>query len=124
MTVASVSRRKEAQPVSASIIKHSDAFLRKMEEVLKGMEKRTESIVKGYEQSLAETLNDLGEEGAHALKEEIENLLARERRNLNDIRNALVRIKNKTYGICQQSGLLISAERMEAAPTATTNVVR
>lgn len=122
MTVASVSRKKEAQPAPAPVTKHSDAFLKKMEGILQGLEKRTESIVKGYEQSLAETSNDPNEEGVQALKEGIETLLAHERRNLNDIRNAIVRIKNKTYGICQKSGKLIPAKRMKAAPTATTNI--
>jgi DnaK suppressor protein len=41
------------------------------------------------------------------------------RREIADIRNALLRIENGTYGICANCGQQIGKERLEALPTAT-----
>ena len=37
-------------------------------------------------------------------------------------RQALVRIENKTYGICRETGKLIPAERLRAVPHATLSI--
>ena len=41
---------------------------------------------------------------------------------IRDLRNALVRIENKTYGICRVTGKLISKERLMAVPHATLSI--
>ena len=40
----------------------------------------------------------------------------------NDLKRALVRIENKTYGICRETGKLISKERLRAVPHATLSI--
>ena len=63
------------------------------------------------------------EEGQQVLsKEESSNLAARQTRFINNLENALVRIENKSYGICRVTGKLISKERLKAVPHATLSI--
>lgn len=57
------------------------------------------------------------EDGADTLEKESTNqLAARQQKFINNLKNALIRIKNGTYGICVDSGKLISKERLKAVP--------
>ncbi len=57
------------------------------------------------------------EDGADtAEKEQLNQLAARQLKFIGNLENALVRIKNGTYGICIDSGKLISKERLRAVP--------
>jgi len=57
------------------------------------------------------------EDGADTLeKENLNQLAARQQKFINNLENALVRIKNGTYGICVDTGKLISKERLMAVP--------
>jgi len=57
------------------------------------------------------------EDGADTLEKESQNqLAARQQKFINNLKNALIRIKNGTYGICVDSGKLISKERLMAVP--------
>ena len=63
------------------------------------------------------------EEGQQVLsKEENSRLAARQTRFINNLENALIRIENKTYGICRVTGKLISKERLKAVPHATLSI--
>jgi RNA polymerase-binding transcription factor DksA len=63
------------------------------------------------------------EEGQQVLsKEENSRLAARQMRFIQNLENALVRIENKTYGICRVTGKLISKERLRAVPHATLSI--
>ncbi len=55
-------------------------------------------------------------------KEEIARLATRQLKFINDLKAALVRIENKTYGICRETGKLISKERLMAVPHATLSI--
>ncbi len=60
------------------------------------------------------------EEGAATLsKEEAGKLAQRQLKFIQHLQAALVRIENKTYGICRETGRLISKERLRAVPHAT-----
>jgi RNA polymerase-binding transcription factor DksA len=64
------------------------------------------------------------EEGAATLsKEEAGKLAQRQHKFLQHLEAALVRIENKTYGICRETGKLISKERLRAVPHATLSIV-
>ena len=54
--------------------------------------------------------------------ERLYTLAARQRKHIQHLENALIRIKNKTYGICRASGKLISKERLKAVPHATMSI--
>ena len=57
------------------------------------------------------------EDGADVLeKEQLNQLAARTRKYIKQLEDALVRIKNGTYGICVDTGKLISKERLRAVP--------
>ncbi len=64
-----------------------------------------------------------GEESSNVLaKEENEKLAARQRKFIQDLKAALVRIENKTYGVCKATGKLIPKERLKLVPHTTTSV--
>ncbi|MFY0593173.1 TraR/DksA family transcriptional regulator [Roseivirga sp.] len=57
------------------------------------------------------------EDGADTMeKENLNQLAARQQKFINNLENALIRIKNGTYGICIDTGNLISKERLMAVP--------
>lgn len=63
------------------------------------------------------------EEGASSLsKEEAGQLAARQSKFIQGLENALIRIENKTYGICRVTGKLIPKERLRLVPHATLSV--
>jgi RNA polymerase-binding transcription factor DksA len=63
------------------------------------------------------------EEGQQVLsKEENSRMAARQQRFITNLENALVRIQNKTFGICRVTGKLISKERLRAVPHATLSI--
>ena len=49
-------------------------------------------------------------------KESLSQLAARQQKFINNLENALIRIKNGTYGICVDTGKLIPKERLRAVP--------
>ncbi len=63
------------------------------------------------------------EEGYHVLsKEENSRLAARQQKFINSLENALIRIENKSYGLCRATGQLISKERLRSVPHATLSI--
>ena len=63
------------------------------------------------------------EEGADTLgKEEAARLAERQRQFIQKLQAALVRIENKTYGVCRATGQLIPKERLRAVPHATLSI--
>jgi RNA polymerase-binding transcription factor DksA len=63
------------------------------------------------------------EEGAATLsKEESGKLAQRQLKFIQHLQAALVRVENKTYGICRETGNLISKERLRAVPHATLSM--
>jgi len=63
------------------------------------------------------------EEGYQVLsKEENSRLASRQQKFINSLENALLRIENKTYGICRVTGKLISKERLMSVPHATLSI--
>lgn len=89
------------------------------------------SVAKGELNSLKQTLsksNDSGtdntastskllEDGADTLeRESLSQLAGRQQKFIINLENALVRIKNGTYGVCVDTGKLIAKERLKAVP--------
>ncbi|HUW07880.1 MAG TPA: TraR/DksA C4-type zinc finger protein [Williamwhitmania sp.] len=63
------------------------------------------------------------EEGASTLsKEESGKLAQRQLKFISHLEAALIRIQNKTYGICRETGKLISKDRLKAVPHATLSI--
>jgi len=63
------------------------------------------------------------EEGSETMSKEANSQLAiRQEKFLRDLKNALVRVENKTYGICKVTGKLIAKERLKVVPHATMSI--
>jgi len=114
--------------------RYSEDELKEFEVLIKGkLEKAREEF-----KILKETLNrnnDAGtdstsggntkvlEDGAEtAEKENLSQLAARQLKYMTNLENALIRIKNGTYGICTVTGKLISKERLIAVPHTTQSI--
>lgn len=106
---------------------YSQEELKEFEEII--MQKL--AVAKEELSSLKETLskrNDSGtdntastskllEDGADTLeRESMSQLAARQQKFIINLENALIRIKNGTYGVCVDTGKLISKERLKAVP--------
>ncbi len=55
-------------------------------------------------------------------KEQMTQLAERQRKFIKNLEDAMGRIENKTYGICKETGLLISKERLRAVPHTTLSI--
>jgi len=63
------------------------------------------------------------EEGSSTLsKDENMKLAMRQEKFIKNLNNALIRIENKTYGVCRVTGKLISKERLKLVPHATLSI--
>lgn len=63
------------------------------------------------------------EEGSETMSKEANVQLAiRQEKFIRDLKNALLRIENKTYGICRVTGNLIQKERLKLVPHATLSI--
>ena len=62
------------------------------------------------------------ESSSHMEMEMLNNSLARQQQFMRNLENALVRISNKTYGVCTITGQLIDKQRLKLVPHATKSV--
>lgn len=113
--------------------RYSDAELEEFRSII------TEKLVKAQKEydELRKSLNNLDgndvadtsptfkvlEEGAATLsKEEAGRLAQRQMKFIQHLQKALIRIENKTYGVCRETGKLIPKERLRAVPHATLSI--
>jgi RNA polymerase-binding transcription factor DksA len=127
---------KPAKPSTNSEVKsrYSDEELKEFEVLInRKLEKAREEY-----KILKETLNRNNDEGTDATsggntkvledgaetaeKENLSQLAARQQKYISNLENALIRIKNGTYGICSVTGKLISKERLIAVPHTTQSI--
>lgn len=113
--------------------RYSDEELQEFKELILGkLEKATAeyeslcaSLRHGHGNDVADTSPTFKvlEEGASTLgREENARLAQRQLTFINHLKAALVRIENKTYGICRATGELIPKERLRAVPHATLSI--
>ncbi|MFO7702548.1 TraR/DksA family transcriptional regulator [Psychroflexus maritimus] len=63
------------------------------------------------------------DDGSNTLSKEANSALAiRQGKFIRDLKNALIRIENKTYGVCRVTGKLINKERLKLVPHATLSI--
>ncbi len=63
------------------------------------------------------------EDGSETLmREEMAQLAARQEKFIKNLENALIRISNKTYGVCRVTGKLINKDRLKLVPHATLSI--
>jgi RNA polymerase-binding transcription factor DksA len=113
--------------------RYSDAELQEFKELILEKLKKAQADYEMYKNSI--TMGDgndtqdtsptfkVLEEGAATLsKEEAGKLAQRQLKFIQYLQAALIRIENKTYGICRETGKLISKERLRAVPHATLSI--
>jgi DnaK suppressor protein len=107
-------------------VRYSDEELKEFEELITEKLDKARNELKYIKETLTKTSEytmDSGspvkmlEDGADtAEKESLTQLAARQQKFISQLENALVRIKNGTYGICVDTGKRISKERLKAVP--------
>ncbi len=113
--------------------RYSDAELKEFEELIKEKLEQARQDLDQLRRSLSHeddnTTDDTSptfkmmEDGSETMsREETAQLAARQEKFINSLENALLRIKNKTYGICRETGKLISKERLRLVPHATLSI--
>lgn len=113
--------------------RYSDAELAEFKELIEGKLKEAHEDLTLLKDSLSHKgdhgTDDTGrsfnmmEDGSETLmREEMAQLAARQEKFVTNLENALVRIENKTYGICRATGKLIQKERLKLVPHATLSI--
>lgn len=100
-------------------------ILKKLEKAKSDLKLLTEALSNEDENGTNDTSPTFKvlEEGYQVLsKEENGRLAARQQKFINNLENALIRIENKTYGICRATGKLIAKERLRIVPHATLSI--
>ena len=108
--------------------RYSDAELEEFRKIILEKLERTEYDLKVLREMLDS--NDITqtkilsfEDSAYAAqRDKTVYLINRLERFRNDLKRALIRIDNKTYGICRETGKLISKERLRAVPHTTLSI--
>ncbi|MDI9255934.1 MULTISPECIES: TraR/DksA family transcriptional regulator [Flavobacterium] len=114
-------------------LRYSDADLAEFKEIiLAKIEKAKadlELIKSAYMNDLNNGTDDTSptfkafEEGSETMSKEANSQLAiRQEKFIRDLKNALFRVENKTYGVCKVTGKLISKERLKIVPHATMSI--
>lgn len=102
-----------------------DIILRKLDQAKRDYELLKNTITHGDgndTQDTSPTFKVLEEGAAVLSKEEAGKLAQRQQKFIQYLQAALVRIENKTYGICRETGVLIPKERLRAVPHATLSI--
>lgn len=113
--------------------RYSDADLKEFKELIQSKIEKAEKDLMLIRESFINDQNNgtddtsptfkAFEEGAETLSKEQNAILAgRQEKFVRDLKNALIRIENKTYGVCRVTGKLIGKERLRAVPHATLSI--
>ncbi len=107
--------------------RYSDEELEEFEKIIKEKIEKAQnelnilkqSLNRSHESGTSDTniTSKVLEDGAEtSQKESVNELAARQQKFINNLRNALIRIKNGTYGLCKVTGKLIPKARLRAVP--------
>jgi len=102
-----------------------EIIIRKVEDAKKELITLQAQLTSSNDHGTDDTANTFKmlEDGSDSLaKEEAGQLASRQRKFIDQLENALVRIENKTYGICRVTGKLIPKERLRAVPHTTQSI--
>ncbi|WP_159022370.1 TraR/DksA C4-type zinc finger protein [Formosa sp. L2A11] len=114
-------------------VRYSDKDLAEFKELIQDKiekAKRDLDLIKSaYQNDLNNGTDDTSptfkafEEGSETMSKEANSQLAiRQEKFIRDLKNALIRIENKTYGICRVTGKLINKDRLKLVPHATLSI--
>lgn len=107
------------------LLEFKEIIMKKLEQARVDLELLTEAYTSKNTNDIVDTSPSFKvmEEGSQVLsKEENSKLAERQIKFIRDLENALIRIENKTYGICRVTGKLIPKERLRSVPHATLSI--
>lgn len=113
--------------------RYSDSELQEFKEIilekLRSAKEELASLTMALNHSNANGTDDTAgtyktlEDGSATLeKEQTNQLAARQKKFIDNLEAALIRIENKTYGVCRETGKLIQKERLRAVPHTTLSM--
>ena len=113
--------------------RYSDAELAEFKEIIVNKMQKAQSdldlIKSAYMNDLNNGTDDTSptfkafEEGSETMSKEANSQLAiRQEKFIRDLKNALFRVENKTYGVCKVTGKLIGKDRLRIVPHATMSI--
>jgi DnaK suppressor protein len=119
--------------MSENTVKYSNKDLEEFKEIILKKIERAEEDLASLESSYKNNSNNGTEdtspsfksfdEGSETMNKEANVQLAvRQQKFIRDLKNALQRIENKTYGVCRVTGKLIQKERLKLVPHATLSI--
>ncbi|MEP6467828.1 MAG: TraR/DksA C4-type zinc finger protein, partial [Parafilimonas sp.] len=129
----SMEHRKEIAKVNIPLVRYNDSELGEFRElILKKMDAAKREL--GYLQGLITRKDDMGgdesenrymtmEDGSISMeREQLSQMASRQITYIDHLEKAVIRIENKTYGICRVTGKLIDKARLRAVPHATLSL--
>ncbi|CAH1002482.1 RNA polymerase-binding transcription factor DksA [Neolewinella maritima] len=109
--------------------RYSDAELAEFKTIIDAKLDEARRQLQFYREQMSEQTNSedgrprgLDDGSTTATNEDINRLAVRQQQLIQHLENALLRIHNKVYGICRQTGTLISAERLRIVPHTTLSI--
>jgi len=109
--------------------RYSDHELEEFKQIIEGKLAKAQEQLTFYRNQLKDLADSadakskgLDDGVGSAESERLTNMASRQQNLIQHLENAQIRIKNKVYGICRQTGKLISKERLKAVPHATLSI--
>ncbi len=118
-------KKEKTRYSDAELQEFKDIILQKLEEAKKDFDLLKSSMSNSDDHGTNDTSPTfkMMEDGSDVLsREETAQLAARQQKFIKHLEDALVRIENKTYGLCRVTGKLISKERLKIVPHATLSI--
>ena len=116
-------------PTKAEKTRYSDQELEEFRVIIQTKLDRAQKEVDYYLQQLKEMADNPDakvrglDDGTNTMENErLHSMTARQQKLIKHLENALIRIQNKVYGVCRETGTLISKERLRAVPHATLSI--
>ncbi|WP_282777739.1 TraR/DksA family transcriptional regulator [Phaeodactylibacter xiamenensis] len=114
-----------------TVVRYSDAELEEFKVLIESKLEKAQIQLSSLQEQILEIAENSGDD--HGVDwmddsstgsdvEMLNNMAIRQRRYIQDLQNALIRIRNKVYGICTVTGELIDKKRLRAVPTTTKSL--
>jgi RNA polymerase-binding transcription factor DksA len=114
-----------------TVVRYSDAELEEFKALIESKLEKAKAQLNSLQEQILEIAENSGDD--HGVDwmddsstgsdvEMLNNMAIRQRRYIQDLQNALIRIRNKVYGICTVTGELIDKKRLRAVPTTTKSL--
>lgn len=114
-----------------TVVRYSDAELEEFKVLIESKLEKAQAQLNSLQEQILEIAENSGDD--HGVDwmddsstgsdvEMLNNMAIRQRRYIQDLHNALIRIRNKAYGVCTVTGELIDKKRLRAVPTTTKSL--